>query len=152
VIHHNRTETSPLQSPSLFLRSSYMCPLVLFSILRSSIVAWLGLFITPSNVSSCSPIFHWCRGTCPSGPSAGYMRAWVITAYVYFTTPKNLETENSKNGKLRRPKFLPVHHIKEVTRFGEKDKDENEKCMASCEDLVGNWFLVLWFALVSFIV
>src|SRR6218665_4119877 len=64
--------------------------------------------------------------------------------------PKNLETENTKRGKLRRPKFLPVDHIKEVSRLGKKDNGEKEKCMESCKDVVGFLLIVFLLALVSF--
>jgi len=47
-------------------------------------------------------------------------------------------------GKLRRPKFLTVHHIKRsYYRLGKKDKDENKKCMRSYKDMVE--FLLLRF-------
>jgi len=36
----------------------------------------------------------------------------VMRAYFYFTTTQKPRDENTKKGKLRRPKFLPVHHTK----------------------------------------
>src|SRR6218665_2304184 len=37
---------------------------------------------------------------------------WLLWPKFISSPPKNLETENTKKGKLRRPKFLPVHHVK----------------------------------------
>ena len=75
----------------------------------------------------------------------GLIMVFPLKIGLDLATGLNLETENTKKGNPRRPKFIPVHHIKEVTRLGKKDRDENEKSLANCKNRVVHVFLLLVF-------